>query len=97
MTDICKYEAKTQKQKKIRQSLFGNYYSTLNYLSNGIQYFFFSFKIFPKKKLKLNEKIKKWIISRNVHYLKGNLMYNKSYQISFAWKLFVLEFYPTLL
>ena len=27
MADICKNEAKTQKQKKIRQSLFGNYYS----------------------------------------------------------------------
>ena len=62
MADICKYEAKTQKQKKIRQSLFGNYYSALNYLSNDIQYvifFFFRFKIFQKnsqKNLKLNEK-----------------------------------------
>ena len=61
MADICKYEAKTQKQKKIRQSLFGNYYSALNYLSNDIQYviFFFRFKIFKKnskKNLKLNEK-----------------------------------------
>ena len=63
MADICKYEAKTQKQKKIRQSLFGNYYSALNYLSNDIQYVvFLSFKIFQKfskKILKLNEKIKK--------------------------------------
>ena len=38
MTDICEYEAKNQKQKRIGQSLFGNYYSALNYLSNGIQY-----------------------------------------------------------
>ena len=61
MTDICKYEAKTQKPKKIGQSLFGNYYSALNYLSNGILYvIFFSFKIFQKivkKFSKLNEKI----------------------------------------
>ena len=41
MTDICKYEAKTQKQKIIGQSLFGNYYSALNYLSNGIQFVIF--------------------------------------------------------
>ena len=41
MTDICKYEAKTQKQKIIGQSLFGNYYSALNYFSNGIQFVIF--------------------------------------------------------
>ena len=53
MTDICKNEAKTQKKKKkkIRQSLFGKYYSTLNYLSNGIQYvFFLVLKYFQKFK-----------------------------------------------
>ena len=29
---------KTQKQKKIKQNLFGNFYSTLNSPSNGVQY-----------------------------------------------------------
>ena len=50
MTAIFKYEVKTQKQTIFRQSLFGNYHSTLNYLSNGIKYlyFFFSFKNFEK-------------------------------------------------
>ena len=38
MTAIFKYEVKTQKQTIFRQSLFGNYHSTLNYLSNDIQY-----------------------------------------------------------
>ena len=54
---------KLQNKKKIRQSLFGNYYSALNYLSNDTQYvIFFSFKIFEKfskKILKLNEKNQK--------------------------------------
>ena len=31
-------EVKTQKQRIFKQNLFGNFYSTLNYLSNGIQY-----------------------------------------------------------
>ena len=50
MTAIFKYEVKTQKQTIFRQSLFGIYHSTLNYLSNGIKYlyFFFSFKNFEK-------------------------------------------------
>ena len=50
MTGIFKYEAKTQKQTSFRQSLFGNYYSTLNYLSNGIKYlyFFLVLKFFEK-------------------------------------------------
>ena len=50
MTGIFKYEAKTLKQKKFRQSLFGNYYSTLNFLSNGIKYIYIicNFKIFKK-------------------------------------------------
>ena len=39
MADICKYEDKTQK-KKIWQSLFGNYYSASNYLSNDTQNIF---------------------------------------------------------
>ena len=51
MADICKYEAKTQKQKKIRQSLFGNYYSALNYLSNDIQYVIFFFVLKYLKKI----------------------------------------------
>ena len=38
MTAIFKYEVKTQKQTIFRQSLFGNYHSTLNYLSNGTQF-----------------------------------------------------------
>ena len=50
MTGIFKYEAKTQKQTSFRLSLFGNYYSTLNYLSNGIKYlyFFLVLKFFEK-------------------------------------------------
>ena len=35
MTGIFKYEANTQKQTIFRQSLFGNYYSTLNYSDPG--------------------------------------------------------------
>ena len=31
-------EAKTQKLTIFRNNLFGNFYSTLNFLSNGIQY-----------------------------------------------------------
>ena len=51
MTDTYKYEPKTQKQISFRQSLFGNYYSALNYLSNGIQYvILFSFNYFSKLK-----------------------------------------------
>ena len=34
----CKFEAKTQKQTIFRPNLFGNFYSTLNFLSNGVQY-----------------------------------------------------------
>ena len=64
MTDICEYEAKNQKQKRIGQSLFGNYYSALNYLSNGIQFvIFFNSKIFQKNFKnfsKLNENFCKW-------------------------------------
>ena len=31
-------EAKTQKLTNFRQNLFGNFYSIINFLSNGIQY-----------------------------------------------------------
>ena len=41
------FEAKTQKQRIIRQNLLNNFYSTLNFLSSGIQYVkLFSFKFF---------------------------------------------------
>ena len=54
MAAICKYEAKTQKQKKIWQSLFGNYYSAPNYLSNDTQNVFFFFVLnFLKKNPKI--------------------------------------------
>ena len=55
----------------------------------------FSFKKIPKKN-QVKQKHLKLNNFTNVHYLKENLMYNKSYQICFAWKLFVLEFYSTL-
>ena len=38
MTGNFKFEAKTQKQTIFEQNLFGKFYSTLNFLSNGIQY-----------------------------------------------------------
>ena len=37
-TSTCKFEVKTQKQTIFRTNLFGNIYSTLNCLSNGMQY-----------------------------------------------------------
>ena len=47
MTGSCKYYTKTSKQTIFRHNLFGNIYSTLNFLSNGVLYeYFFSFKIF---------------------------------------------------
>ena len=36
MVVTCKFEFKTQKQIIFRQNLFGSFYSTLNFLSNGI-------------------------------------------------------------
>ena len=57
MTPIFKYEVKTQKQTIFRQSLFGNYHSTLNYLSNGIKYLYIFFLVLKilKNISKLNE------------------------------------------
>ena len=47
MTGSCIFEAKTQKQRIIRQNLLSNFYSTLNFLSSGIQYVkLFSFNYF---------------------------------------------------
>ena len=37
-TGTCQFEDKTQKQTIFKPNLFGIFYSTLNFLSNGIQY-----------------------------------------------------------
>ena len=57
-TGTCKFKAKTQKQTIFRQNLLSNYYSALNYHSNGTQYryIFLVLKIF-KKISKFQEKI----------------------------------------
>ena len=47
MTGTCIFEAKTQKQRIIRQNLLSNFYSALDLLSSGIQYVkLFSFNFF---------------------------------------------------
>ena len=47
MTGTCKFGAKNSKINNFQTKLFGNFYSTLNFLSNDIQYVkLFTFKFF---------------------------------------------------
>ena len=72
-----------------RQTLFGDFYSTLNFISNGIQYLkFLSFKIFLIfliKSMDLEEKfwkilkLKKYLCI--IYHLKALLMQNNNCQI----------------
>ena len=79
----------SQKQTIFRQTLFGDFYSTLNFISNGIQYLkFLSFKIFLIfliKSMDLEEKfwkilkLKKYLCI--IYHLKALLMQNNNCQI----------------
>ena len=57
-TGPCIFEAKTQKQRIIRQNLLSNFYSALDLLSSGIQYVkLFSFNFFFSTKSNLTLKL----------------------------------------
>ena len=64
--------AKSQKWGIFKPSLFNQFYSTLNFLSNGIQYVIFLgitiFMIIPKYKTNLQKKMMKKFIFKNGTY-----------------------------